>query len=214
MRFSFSSSSSSSASSSKKSIKRVAVNDLQEIEHLLVKRFCFDMRLMKGGETLNIHHAFLVIELEDDKLITVEVTGTSKEGIFVSFSSGGVIASKICNIFYPTSNSLELREIIDFCSNWIKEGKYHFLLRNCYHFVYDILQMFASGNTAIVLAYFQFQRVGAVKNLMEAVRERIQWLAELAKKELSLASFLFVPFLFGFPFQRLDSRLKSSDLRF
>ena len=52
--------------------------------------------------------------------------------------------------FYPKSTSIKLQDIICFSTTWAK-GKYDLVVRNCYHFVSDIIERFTNGDKAIIM---------------------------------------------------------------
>jgi len=137
---------------------------------------------MNGAESFQIHHAFLVLELEDGNRVTAEVTGTSITDIFFSFSPGGEMTS---SIFDPKSDSLKLQDVIHYCPGWAKKG-YNFLSRNCYHFVYDILDEFGSGDKEVVLGELQRQKAQGISTLTSPqflARQYIEALMTLANPQ-------------------------------
>ncbi len=158
MSFSFSKSTSITSGSN---IKGVNLNGLEDFQDCAVTRFYFSQRVIEDCKILNVRHAYLVLELEHDLLITAEVTGTSFQDVFVSFRYGGEPTS---TAFDPNSNYLSLREIMSLGRDW-SEGVYDLAKRNCYHFVHGVLERFAAGDIGIILQKLQDEWTCKIKGI-------------------------------------------------
>ena len=133
-------------------ISHTKTHALEKIKSLGVKSFFFNQRVIEDFKILNVKHAFLVLELEDETLVTVEVTGTSLQDIFVSFRPGGEISE---TKFSPKCQTLKLKHIMRFGESWANGEMYNLVKRNCYHFVHDVLERFAEGNINIIMKAHQ-----------------------------------------------------------
>ncbi len=167
-----------SKSSNSKSIANMKTHELEAIENLDVKRFFLSQRPIQELGIFNVNHAFLVLELENEALITLEVTGTSVQDIFVNVCPGGEATSIF---FVPKFANLKLKQIIEFSNSWKENKQYHLKDNNCYHFTHAVLETFAAGDVSIVMD-----------------KHREEWLLKI------YALFFLAVLYFGYKYKDLD----------